>query len=113
MFVNFMLLYNEIRTELESDEELIHILNSQLTDSCYPDTKLCTLTIDVGFYIGHGFIADEKWWPSVSEYSPNLSVSEWTNLLDDKDVFYPESLEIMKRMMDFGGQATCTQLALK
>ncbi len=110
---NFLLLYNEIRTELESDEELIHILNSQLTDSCYPDTKLCTLTIDVGYYIGHGFIADEKWWPSVSEYSPNLSVSEWTNLLDDKDVFYPESLEIMKRMMDFGGQATCTQLALK
>ena len=34
-------------------------------------------------------------------------------LLGDDKVFTTRSLEIMKRMKDYGGQATCTQLAVK
>ena len=37
----------------------------------------------------------------------------WLELLTDKDVFNESSLEIMKRMKDYGGKATCTQLAVK
>lgn len=45
------------------------------------------------------------------KYSPGLSVEDWQDLLKDKEVFNQQSLEIMKRLKDYGGKATCTQLS--
>ena len=56
---NFLRLYDEISTALKEDTELVNLLRSQLTDTCYPDPELKTLTIDVGFYISR-YIVDEK-----------------------------------------------------
>ena len=53
----------------------------------------------------------EEWFPT--DYSPGLSVDDWLELLNDKNVFTTSSLEIMKRMKDYGGMATCTQLSTK
>lgn len=116
---NFYALYDEICEELKRDTSLTELLNSQLTDACYPDTELKTLTIDVGFYISRYYgqngkkksVGSKEWFPS--EYSPKITVDEWVQLLDDPTVFTTGSLEIMKRMKDYGGQATCTQLAIK
>ena len=112
---NFMKLYNEICMEIRQDIKLVNLFKSQLTDSCYPDPELRTLTFDFGFYISkcnneHKEASDEAWFPT--DYSPEISVDEWVNLLQDKSVFTLSSLEIMKRMKDYG-QATCTQLAIK
>lgn len=52
---NFLALYDEIRAELKNDGGLINLLNSQITDSCNADTELCTLTIDIGFYISRTY----------------------------------------------------------
>ena len=115
---NFFALYDEIRAELKNDGGLINLLKGQLTDACYVDSELCTLTIDVGFYISRyyssekpGTPAAEEWWPT--DYSPAISVEEWVALLGDEEVFTTSSLEIMKRMKDYGGQATCKQLSVK
>lgn len=43
--------YNEIRESLKRDSTLIDLFKSQLTDDCYPDSELRTLTFDVSFYI--------------------------------------------------------------
>lgn len=43
--------YNEIRKSLKRDSTLIDLFKSQLTDDCYPDSELRTLTFDVVFYI--------------------------------------------------------------
>lgn len=43
--------YNEIRESLKRDSTLIDLFKNQLTDDCYPDSELRTLTFDVGFYI--------------------------------------------------------------
>ncbi|MGI5906688.1 MAG: AAA family ATPase, partial [Candidatus Pararuminococcus gallinarum] len=51
------------------------------------------------------------WFPN--DYSPMISVDGWVALLNDRDVFTPSSLEIMKRMKDYGGAATCKQLTVK
>ena len=113
---NSFLLYNEICIELNNDEELLQLLKSQLSENCYVDSKLRTLAIDIGFYIYNTYskktveITDE-WKPK--NYSPNISVDEWTNLLNDNEVFTESSLKIMKRLKDFGGFATCSQLATK
>lgn len=115
---NFFALYDEIRAELKNDGGLISLLKSQLTDTCYDDSELCTLTIDVGFYISRYYSSEkpdapatEEWWPT--DYSPAISVEEWVALLGDEEVFTTSSLEIMKRMKDYGGQATCKQLSVK
>ena len=78
---------------------------------------MCTLTIDFGFYISHHLHDNEKdggdWFPSKSEYNPGLSVDDWIRLLKNPGVFTESSLQIMRRLKDCGGAATCTQLAVK
>lgn len=113
---NFYALYDEICEELKKDNQLLALVKSQITDTCYPDPECRTLTIDVGFYISRYYSqknqtkADE-WFPL--DYSPELTAEDWVNLLSDKEVFMVGSLEIMKRMKDYGGQATCKQLSVK
>lgn len=114
---NFYKLYDEICEELKQDTELVNLFKSQLTDTCYPDPELKTLTFDVGFYISRYYsqkgttVTEAEWFPT--DYDPGLSVDDWIGLLGDEEVFTTGSLEIMKRMKDYGGQATCTQLAVK
>ena len=48
---NFMALYDKICAELQQDDELRNLLNSQITSTCYADPELRTLTIDIGFFI--------------------------------------------------------------
>lgn len=115
---NFLNLYDEISAALKEDTELVNLFQSQLTDTCYPDPELKTLTIDVGFYISRYFSQKEagsqvegEWFPA--DYTPGLSVDEWVKLLNDSEVFTTGSLEIVKRMKDYGGQATCKQLSVK
>ena len=115
---NFLRLYDEVSSYLKEDTELVNLFKSQLTDTCYPDPELKTLTTDLGFYISRFYshrndeiVTKEDW--SGSEYNSGLSVDDWTELLSDESVFTTGALEIMKRMKDYGGQATCTQLAVK
>lgn len=113
---NFYTLYDEICEELKRDNELLALFKSQLTDSCYPDPECRTLTIDVGFYLSRYYSQKyqpktDEWYPTY--YSPDLTVEDWIALLSDESVFTTGSLEIMKRMKDYGGQATCTQLSVK
>lgn len=105
---NFYALYDEICEDLKNDNSLTGLLKSQLTDSCYPDPELRTLTIDVGFYISRYFSQKDKeptnteeWFPA--DYSPEISTDEWVQLLGDSEVFTTGSLEIMKRIKDYGG----------
>ena len=115
---NFLQLYDEISMFIMNDRELVYLFQSQLTDIYYPDPALKTLTIDVGFYISRYYShrnanADlAHGWYGV-DYNPGLTVNDWENLLRDKTVFTSSALKIMKRMKDYGGMASCTQLAVK
>lgn len=114
---SFIAFYNEICAELQQDEELKNMLALQITGTCYSDPELRTLTIDVGFFISRYYNKDDsvltsgEWWPA--DYTPAFSADDWEALLNDGEVFTDSSLEIMKRMVDYGGKATCTQLAIK
>src|SRR5699024_7861052 len=46
-------------------------------------------------------------------YSTGLSVEDWVELLNNPKVFNQQSLEIMKRIKDYGGSASCSQLSNK
>lgn len=53
------------------------------------------------------------WFPAESEYDPGITTAQWSALLQDTSVFTSEALRVMKCMLDYGGQATCKQLAIK
>ena len=114
---NFLKLYDEISAALKQDTELVNLFRSQLTDTCYPEPELKTLTIDVVFYISNHIQKDTfatvatVWYGT--DYDPGLSVDDWMQLLKDESVFTIGALEIMKRIKDYGGMASCTQLAVK
>ena len=111
---NFLKLYDGISGVLKVDTDLSNLLKSQLTDACYPDPALKTLTIDGGFYISRYYSqSDDAMDWSGTGYNPGLSVDDWEKLLDDSTVFTTNALEIMKRLKDYGGMASCTQLAVK
>lgn len=117
---NMLKFYDEISLALKEDNELVDLFRSQLTDTCYPDPELKTLTTDVGFYISRHYSqkavavqeeAECGWFPAA--YSPGFTVEDWVELLNDSEVFTTASLEIMKRMKDCGGRASCKQLSVK
>lgn len=111
-------LYDEINKIICDDDEFVSMLRDAIDDTCYPDPKLKTATIDVCFYLSRFFLEERKaaqddidWFPL--DYNPNISVAKWVELLNDPLVFTPGALQIMKRMKDYGGQATCKQLSIK
>lgn len=115
---NFLDFYNEVNSKLKNDEELVNIFNSLMTSECYPDPNLKTLTVDFCFFASRSFSDKNNKTNSADEwigedYDPGLTVEAWGELIKNKAVFTTQSLEIMKRIKDFGGEASCTQLANK
>lgn len=104
-------MYDEIRENLKQDDELVALFRQSLTDTCYPDPELVTMTIDIGFYISRHYKKQNEWIPA--GYHPGITKEQWLDLLYNPSVFHPDSFKIMKRMLDNGGSATCTELAVK
>ncbi len=55
----------------------------------------------------------EEWWPSKAVYDPNITKERWLELLNDEKVFNFNSMCMMRRFLDLGGEATCAELAEK
>lgn len=110
-------LFDEICQVLKDDEELQTVYRAQRHDNCWPDTSCHTLTVDLCMYISRIYSkkgigsSDTSWLPI--GYNPELSVKDWLALLQDHTVFTESSLEVMRRFVDFGGMASCRQLANK
>ena len=55
--------------------------------------------------------AEDSWWPSLSEYNPDISKDQWLELLQDGTTFTDNAYFAIAAMYDYGGEATCRQLA--
>ena len=131
---NFIRLYDEINTVLKTDIELVNLFQSQLTDDCYQDYELKTLTIDVGFYISRfvvqskvesneidGDIIDESdfsllshdWFPAFEQYTPGFTKEKWLSLLRNEKIIGPVWGGALAAFYEAGGAATCAQIAKK
>lgn len=107
-FYTFM---DAIKPELENNKEVISYISSHLTDNSLKDSIACTVTNDFVFFVGR-FLDDYSEW-EYNDYNPGLSKEEWGELLNNPEIFTTSALAVMKRMMDNGGQGTCTELANK
>ena len=137
---SFYHFYDELCAELQKDEELKALLQSHLTDTCWPDPALRTLTIDVGFYISRFYserqqespdgddelseidpvLFSEDWYPSAEEYTPGISKEQWLGLLNNKEIIDVDTASgdsvwggVLAAFYEAGGAATCKQIAGK
>ena len=113
-------MYDEICEAVKADSSIRELLDNRLSPNCYPDAEMKTTTIDVGFYLARFYLSnisedkdENEWFPKDEDYSPELDVKDWIELLNDSSVFTNSSLAIMKRLKDYGGAATCKQLSVK
>lgn len=114
--INGFKMYDEICSYLQHDNELRQMLNNVLTDDCYPDKALKTMTIDLGFYISRYYSIDNnnsEWYPSIDEYTPELSKDKWLELLKNGNIIGPIWGGVLAAFYSVGGAATCTQIAKK
>lgn len=117
-------LYDELRAALSQNEAITRMIRNAIEAApavkYWPDTHWNIAAIDLGFYLSRFYLAEQKaaqmqtgWFPAKSEYDPGITTAQWSALLLDASVFTPEALRVMKCMLDYGGQATCKQLAIK
>lgn len=122
--LNSYRLYDELRAALSQNAAITQMIRSAIeaapAGKYWPDTHWNIAAIDLGFYLSRFYLAEQKtsqmqagWFPAESEYDPGITTAQWSALLQDTSVFTSEALRVMKCMLDYGGQATCKQLAIK
>lgn len=114
-------LCNLLLAEIENDSALVEMHKSRLDDNCYKDEALHLLTVDIMYYGSvymeeADFFEDEigaedtNYWPTKEAYDPKLGVEDWYNFLLEDIKDYPSTLDMLKAMVDLGGETTCARL---
>lgn len=55
--------------------------------------------------------SSKSWFPSPDLYTPRISTEKWIELLKTSSILLDDSLVILKRLRDYGGEATCKELS--
>ena len=110
---NYFAMCNEVLEIIRQDNELLNTSKNRLTEEDYSDDNFHILTEDIVYFGSGKQVNLDSWWPSEEEYRPGIDKEKWIQLLSDSSIFTANSKVIMKRMLDIGGEATCTQLSQK
>lgn len=111
----WLALYNEV-TELMKQKPVVRNWETQgMTAVHYPDPEYRMLATDLAYCNTERILkeqkAEQEWEPK--DYNPGIAVANWVSLLADKEVYHESAKTVIERLVDYGGQATCTQLAQK
>lgn len=111
----WLALYNEV-TELMKQKPVVRNWETQgMTAVHYPDPEYRMLATDLAYCYTERILKEQKaeqgWEPK--DYNPGITVANWVSLLADKEVYHESAKTVIERLVDYGGQATCTQLAQK
>ena len=110
-------LYDDVCKHLQRDEDMKRIMSECITDSCYPDPQMRTLTIDFGFYISRYLYDSETvnidgWWPSLKDYNPELTKEDWKKYINEAELpNHASPIKMLIGMMNLGGEASCKKLS--
>ena len=113
----FLEMCNIVLNEVKQDEEAKMCSSDRLTEDCYKDEELHLLTHDV-IYFGANYFQDNQataegsYWPSLEEYNPNLSKEDWKKyILEIELPDHPAPMQMLKALMEVGGEASCKRLS--
>lgn len=82
--INGFAMYDEICNRISADTQIRNLLQGSLTDDCYQDTMLKTLTIDFGFHISRYYKSylqthkTKRYWL----YAPGENAKYWDEFYD-------------------------------
>lgn len=111
----WLALYNEVTELMKQKPEVRNWETQGMTAEHYPDPEYRMLATDLAYCyterILKGQKAEQEWEPK--DYNPGITVANWVSLLADKEVYHESAKTVIERLVDYGGQATCTQLAQK
>ena len=95
-YLNIIASIKEVMTEYETLPELSYDAWKQSTED------------KVKFYGEQ----EVSYWPSVDEYNPDLTKEDWKKyIIEIEKPNYPQIMQMLKALMDMGGEATCKKLA--
>lgn len=111
----WLALYNEV-TELMKQKPVVRNWETQgMTAVHYPDPEYRMLATDLAYCYTERILkeqkAEQEWEPK--DYNPGITVENWVSLLANNEVYHESAKTVIERLLDYGGQATCTQLAQK
>lgn len=111
----WLTLYNEVTELMKQKPEVRSWETQDMTAEHYPDPEYRMLTTDFAYCYTERILkeqkAEQEWEPK--DYDPGITVANWVSLLADKEVYHESAKTVIERLLDYGGQATCTQLAQK
>lgn len=103
-------MYDEICRYLQADKDIRKMLDSLLTERCYPDTELKTTTVDFGFYVSRFYssLSFEKAVETIYnavKSSYNSPYDDTSN--DDKATYLSEIIAALKEL---GGTGSLSEI---
>lgn len=112
--INGFKMYDEICSVLNENIELHKMLKEVLTDDCYSDSRLKTLTIDLGFFVGTVLFNRIKNNPATEDLIPSLwKISEGTESsvisVEDKKIFLDRNVVVVHSDTRAKGTSKVTQ----
>ena len=111
----WLALYNEVTELMKQKPDVRNWETQGMTAEHYPDPAYRMLATDMAYCyterILKGQKAEQEWEPK--DYNPGITVADWVSLLADNEVYHESAKTVIERLLDYGGQATCTQLAQK
>ena len=95
--------------------DLMALHTARLDASCYSDKELHLLAQDIIFY-GSVYMSEdaclggENYWPPLNEYTPGITKEAWLSLLQDRSVTTDETLTLLNKFLELGGESTFNNL---
>jgi 5-methylcytosine-specific restriction protein B len=111
----WLALYNEVTELMKQKPEVRNWETQGMTAVHYPDPEYRMLATDLAYCYTERILkeqkAEQEWEPK--DYNPGITVENWVSLLANNEVYHESAKTVIERLVDYGGQATCTQLAQK
>ncbi|MBE5970061.1 MAG: ATPase [Lachnospiraceae bacterium] len=113
-YLNYADMCQDMIEEIKMDSELLQMQQKlvEQDDACYKDSGLHLLAQTI-IYVCSEYNDEEEWFPSLSEYDPEITSEQWVEILNNPQITSSNNLEMLAMFYDYGEPATCAQLAKK
>lgn len=115
---NYNRMCDLVLKSIEADTELQEMSKARLDGNCYADEAFHLLTMDVIYFGSYQprkrfqSASVDLYWPTLDEYDPRLSAEDWKQYLEEVEMpSHPDPMQMLKALMELGGEASCTKLS--
>ena len=115
---NYNRMCDLVLKSVKADTELQKMSKARLAGNCYTDEAFHLLTMDVVYFGSYQTrnsfqsVSADLYWPTLKEYDPKLSAEDWKHYLEEVEMpNHPDPMQMLKALIELGGEASCTKLS--